>query len=335
LSKFDSLNLLFPKMIDRKKMKKLFIAILTAYLLGCQPSADMLIEQGRLATQQNEFNLAQDTFSKLLSMDQLSHEQSYKAKWGQSELYRKQGNFKAQVTLLEEIHQNPSYTSYLPVVLDALEESYLEEAKKQQSVHVEDSMRLLKKLIALKPSSVDAIQLLSELQIAKAKQLVSDGQQGSAVALLKEVLALAITDDELKKNTQVLLDDLLVQDFQRSMMAGFMASEARKNYYDDRSQMISIKASITIPQRLDDKNKEALIVEVKQKANTQAEALLQDMIAKLITVKSRPTQIPFMIDISFDKPKQNKKEKNWETTAKYEAKLSMDLFYQIAYQSSK
>jgi hypothetical protein len=317
-------------------MKKLLSVMLTISLFACQPSADMLIEQGRLATQQNELGLALDSFSKVLTMDQLSNEQSYKGKWGQSEVYRKQGNFKAQTDALEDIYQNPNYANYLSVVLDALEESYMAEAKKIQSSRVEDSIALLKKLLSMKTTSTDASQMLAELQIAQAKQLIADAQQGSAVVILKEVLALPLQDDELKKTTQSLLDDILIQDFQKQLNKAFDESEDKKKYFDESKQLISIKASFALAAKLDDQNKETLTKEAQQKIKEQASALIQAWIAKLIPVKTPANEIPFLVELSFDKPKMiSKKDKTWETVVKYEAKLSKDLFYQIAYQSQK
>jgi hypothetical protein len=137
-------------------------------------------------------------------------------------------------------------------------------------------------------------------------------------------------------NESLELDDILIQDFQKQLNKAFDESEDKKKYFDESKQLISIKASFALAAKLDDQNKETLTKEAQQKIKEQASALIQAWIAKLIPVKTPANEIPFLVELSFDKPKMiSKKDKTWETVVKYEAKLSKDLFYQIAYQSQK
>ncbi len=305
------------------------------FLCACQPSVDLMIEQGRVATQENHLELAVSTFDQILAMPNLSDEQIYKAKWGKSEIFRHQKDLQSQAQALEEIFKNPKFVKYQSVILDSLEDNLLLQAEGKVVSNIDESMAILRKLLQLKPDSPDGNRMLAEMLLAQVKILKQQGQDFEAI--LKECGTLLIADEGLRQNIQREQQQIEFVGFVKAYQDRF--EKIKKDFqqqgnYDENAKTFVFKGQLVINEKIEENQKSQAI----EKAKAQVfEKHLQQINQVLAKYEIKPLQIKadlWLLQLAeLDASKQIKKKKTWETIFRYDFLLKDDLLFQAIYQA--
>ena len=95
----------------------IFCLILNALcvLSGCSPSPEDLYQQGSRLTQQKNYQSALQVFKQLGEIAQ-EDIHKYRALYGQSQVYQRQGDLLTQSELLNQILENQNFSQYQEVV---------------------------------------------------------------------------------------------------------------------------------------------------------------------------------------------------------------------------
>ena len=310
-----------------------WIAIVS-FLSACQPSVDLMIEQGRIATQENHLDLAIDTFDQILALPNLTDEQAYKAKWGKSEILRHQKNLSAQSVLLEEIFKNPKFVKYQSVILDSLEENLLIQAQKKSLENIEESIVILRKLLQVKPDSADGNRMLAEILLAQVKVLKQEGKDFEP--LLNECAALLIYDEGLSQSIQREKQQVQFVRFIKSYQGRFdqvKKESLSQGFYDESAKSFVFKGQILINEKIEEDQKAQAIEKAKAQAFEKHLQQINQVLAKFeIKQVQIKNEIWLVRGAEMDPSKQIKKKKSWETQFRYDFLIKDDLLFQAIYQ---
>ena len=140
-----------------------------ALCLGCQPSPKDLYNQGRVATNEGDFNQALQSFKLILDAPQISDDYRYKALFGESEIYKIQKKYDKRARLLQRIIEDKTLNEFSGALKKDLADLYVLQA--EQAIGKSSSNAAV---IALFRQAID-LDSRSKARLKLARKLRDEG----------------------------------------------------------------------------------------------------------------------------------------------------------------
>ena len=172
-------------------------------LAACSSSPDALIEQGKVAAENGDFEQALALYGQALEAGAEQANVVYGATWGQAQVYQSQKNYAEQIKLLDGILGNEALKAHYEITEKKLIEAYMMQGAALSESNPEGSDKAYRK--AIEHGSTKARNVLAAQIVSRASGLQKAKKFQEAVKLYQSAIELKPTGKPLEEATNSLL----------------------------------------------------------------------------------------------------------------------------------
>ena len=329
-------------MYHHVKFTLVFICAL-ATMIGCSPSPDELYKQGREAAQNKEFDKALALYQQIKETASDDIQFQFKAQFGESEVYRAQGNLENQAKVLEALFADQSFEKERSSVSEKLAENYLIQADQQKNKDddPEKVTKLLQQAIKVQPDSPANQELALHWQ-SLATRAFKTKQFDQALTLFTQAKSLNIKDESLKKKLAIGMNQVKLQKYilkAEKLFAIQRNSLEKSGSYDHKTKMFYVKVVTDVEGKVRKKTEADMTKAGTAQAIPLAQVAVGELIKKIFNTSKKVNVNSALLTSNGSafarraKRVKRGKKKVKVTEFTYNVSISLDQIYRLAYQA--
>ena len=318
---------------------------LCLFTFACQTNPTDLYNQGRVATEQGNFDQALKTFKQILSIPEVSDEDRYKALFGESEVYKIQKKHDQRAQLLQKIIEDQSLKTFSTALQKDLADLYVIQADQAigKSSSNEEVIALFRKAIDLDPQSKARLKLARKLWDEGDVEF-KEKRYDQALKFFAQAKELNVKDETFRKVLVQAVNQTKFAQFRTGAEGLFKVNRAKleaEKKYDHQTKTLYLTVTTDVVGVVRRKNKEELTQAGIKAAKPLAQQAVAELINDLFQIK-HPVQVDLRhlkeIETSFAKRSKRVKigkKRVRVTPFTYRFAFPLSYAYKLAYRASR